>query len=210
MSNSIENLKWRYAVKKFDNNKFLSEEQIHILKEAFNLTATSFGLQPIKLVIIKNKELQQQLVPHSWNQQQVAQASHVLVISIPKKITVKDVEAYFNLVKEVRNTPDEILNPFKEMLAGSITSKSEEELHQWMKNQAYIALGNLMTVAANEKIDSCPMEGFIPEKYDEILGLDSYNLTSVLVLPVGFRAEDDFMKDLKKVRKKTSDIVIEL
>ena len=210
MSNSIENLKWRYAVKKFDNNKFLSEEQIHILKEAFNLTATSFGLQPIKLVVIKNKELQQQLVPHSWNQQQVVQASHVLVISIPKKITVKDVEAYFNLVKEVRNTPDEILNPFKEMLAGSITSKSEEELHQWMKNQAYIALGNLMTVAANEKIDSCPMEGFIPEKYDELLGLDSYNLTSVLVLPVGFRAEDDFMKDLKKVRKKTQDIIIEL
>lgn len=210
MSNSIENLKWRYAVKKFDNNKFLSEEQIHILKEAFNLTATSFGLQPIKLVVIKNKELQQQLVSHSWNQQQVVQASHVLVISIPKKITVKDVEAYFNLVKEVRNTPDEILNPFKEMLAGSITSKSEEELHQWMKNQAYIALGNLMTVAANEKIDSCPMEGFIPEKYDELLGLDSYNLTSVLVLPVGFRAEDDFMKDLKKVRKKTQDIIIEL
>ncbi|KAB1154272.1 NAD(P)H-dependent oxidoreductase [Tenacibaculum aiptasiae] len=208
--NSIESLEWRYAVKKFDENKSLTETQINTLKEAFNLTATSYGLQPIKMVVIQNKELQQQLVEHSWNQGQVAQASHVLVLCIPKEYTVKDVESYFTLVKEVRNTPDEILNPFKEMLSSSIANKTSEELRSWNKNQAYIALGNLMTVAANEQIDSCPMEGFIPEKYDEILGLDKHNLTSVLVLPVGFRAEDDYMKDLKKVRRKTAEVVIEL
>ncbi len=209
MNTSIENLKWRYAVKKFDNTKFLTSEQITTLKEAFNLTATSYGLQPIKLIVINNKEIQEQLVAHSWNQQQVAQASHVLVIAVPSKLTTEDVDSYFKLVKEIRNTPDDILNPFKDMLTSNIESKSEDELYQWMKNQAYIALGNLMTVAANEKIDSCPMEGFIPEKYDEILALDKHNLTSVLVLPVGFRAEDDFMKDLQKVRRKTEDIVIE-
>ncbi|MCF2876465.1 MULTISPECIES: NAD(P)H-dependent oxidoreductase [unclassified Tenacibaculum] len=208
--NSIESLEWRYAVKKFDENKSLTETQINTLKEAFNLTATSYGLQPIKMVVIQNKKLQQQLVEHSWNQGQVAQASHVLVLCIPKEYTVKDVESYFTLVKEVRNTPDEILNPFKEMLSSSIANKTSEELRSWNKNQAYIALGNLMTVAANEQIDSCPMEGFIPEKYDEILGLDKHNLTSVLVLPVGFRAEDDYMKDLKKVRRKTAEVVIEL
>ena len=208
--NSIESLQWRYAVKKFDDNKTLSQEQLHILKEAFNLTATSYGLQPLKMVVISDKTLQAKLVEHSWNQQQVVQASHVLVLCIPKNLTTEDVESYFKLVKAIRNTPDEILNPFKEMLKGSIASKSAEELHAWMKNQAYIALGNLMTVAANERIDACPMEGFIPEKYDEILGLAQHNLTSVLVLPVGFRAEDDFMKDLKKVRRKTEDVVIEL
>ncbi len=208
--NSIENLQWRYAVKKFDENKSLSESQINTLKEAFNLTATSYGLQPIKMVVIKNKEIQQQLVEHSWNQQQVMQASHLLVICIPKTYTEKEVESYFNLVKNIRNTPDEILNPFKEMLTGTIANKTQEELSSWTKNQAYIALGNLMTVAANEKIDSCPMEGFIPEKYDKILGLDKYNLTSVLVLPVGFRAEDDYMKDLKKVRRKTEEVIIEM
>ncbi|SED64289.1 Nitroreductase [Tenacibaculum sp. MAR_2010_89] len=208
--NSIENLQWRYAVKKFDENKSLSETQINTLKEAFNLTATSYGLQPIKLVVIQNKNIQQQLVEHSWNQPQVAQASHVLVICIQKEYTTNDIDNYFSLVKSIRNTPDEILTPFKEMLTNSIASKTQEELNIWNKNQAYIALGNLMTVAANERIDSCPMEGFISEKYDEVLELDKYGLTSVLVLPVGFRAEDDYMKDLKKVRKKTENMIIDL
>ena len=208
--NSIKNLEWRYATKKFDATKSLSNSQINTLKEVFNLTATSYGLQPVKMVVIQNKEIQNQLVTHSWNQNQVAQASHVLVLCIPKEYTNKDVENYFSLVKSVRNTPDEILNPFKEMLTSSIAAKTQEELKTWNTNQAYIALGNLMTVAANEQIDSCPMEGFIPEKYDEILNLDKHNLTSVLVLPVGFRAEDDFMKDLKKVRRKTTDVVIEI
>ncbi|MCD8415441.1 NAD(P)H-dependent oxidoreductase [Tenacibaculum dicentrarchi] len=208
--NTIENLKWRYAVKKFDENKSLSETQITTLKEAFNLTASSYGLQPVKMVVLQNKEIQQQLVAHSWNQPQVAQASHVLVLCIPKEYDIKNIDTYFSLVKETRNTPDEILAPFKKMLTDSVTSKTQEELAIWNKNQAYIALGNLMTVAANEKIDSCPMEGFIPQKYDEILGLDKHNLTSVLVLPVGFRAEDDYMKDLKKVRKNIEDIIIEM
>ncbi|WP_233883634.1 NAD(P)H-dependent oxidoreductase [Tenacibaculum piscium] len=208
--NTIENLKWRYAVKKFDENKSLSEIQITTLKEAFNLTATSYGLQPVKMVVLQNKEIQQQLVAHSWNQPQVGQASHVLVLCIPKKYSVADVDTYFSLVKKVRNTSDEILAPFKKMLTDSITSKTQEELAVWNKNQAYIALGNLLTVTANERIDSCPMEGFIPEKYDEVLGLDKHNLTSVLVLPVGFRAEDDYMKDLKKVRKNIEDIIIEM
>ena len=207
---SIKNLEWRYAVKKFDENKSLSTAQINILKEAFNLTATSYGLQPVKMVVVKNREIQQQLVTHSWNQPQVLQASHVLVLCIPKTYTTKDVDTYFSLVKNIRNTPDEILNPFKEMLTSSIANKTQEELTSWNKNQAYIALGNLMTVAANEQIDSCPMEGFIPKKYDEILELDKHNLTSVLVLPVGFRAEDDYMKDLQKVRKNTNDVVIEI
>lgn len=208
--NSIKNLEWRYATKKFDATKSLSNSQINILKEAFNLTATSYGLQPVKMVVIQNKEIQNQLVAHSWNQTQVLEASHVLVLCIPKEYTNKDVENYFSLVKNIRNTPDEILNPFKEMLASSIDSKSQEELKTWNTNQAYIALGNLMTVAANEQIDTCPMEGFIPEKYDEILNLDKHNLTSVLVLPVGYRADDCFMKDLKKIRKKTEEVIIEI
>jgi nitroreductase len=208
--NSIENLQWRYAVKKFDQNKSLTEAQISILKEVFNLTATSYGLQPVKLVVVKNKEIQQRLVAHSWNQQQVVDASHLLVLCVQNELTSEDIESYFNLVKSTRNTSDEIIDPFKSFLKDTMNSKSKEEIYSWAKNQAYIALGNLMTVAANERIDSCPMEGFTPEKYDEILNLKSYNLTSVLVLPVGFRAEDDYMKDLKKVRRKTSEVVIEI
>lgn len=207
--NTIASLNWRYAVKKFNNEKFLSQEQINLLKEAFNLTATSYGLQPLKLLVIKNKEIQKELVAHSWNQPQVLEASHLLVICIPTNFSKNEVEAYFNLVQEVRNTPIEIIKPFKEFLTAEIDKKSQEELLSWNKNQAYLALGNLLTVCALEKIDACPMEGFIPEKYDEVLGLHEKNLTSTLVLPVGFRADDDYMKDLKKVRKNTDDVVIE-
>ena len=207
--NTIESLKWRYAVKKFDNQKLLSKEQINILKEAFNLTATSYGLQPLKLLVISNKEIKKELVAHSWNQPQVLEASHLLVICIPKTYLKNEVEAYFDLVQKIRNTPIEIIKPFKEFLTAEIDKKSQEELLSWNKNQAYLALGNLLTVCALEKIDACPMEGFIPEKYDEVLGLSEKNLTSTLVLPVGFRANDDYMKDLKKVRKNTEDVVLE-
>ncbi len=206
----IKNLEWRYATKKFDATKLLSNLQINTLKKAFNLTATSYGLQPVKMVIVHNKKLQEQLVEHSWNQEQVAQASHLLVLCTQKNISSEDVENYFSLVKKIRNTPDEILNPFKEYLKNDLNTKSEFDLHSWMKNQAYIALGNLMTVAASENIDSCPMEGFAPDKYDAILNLNKHNLKSVLVLPVGFRAEDDYMKDLKKVRKNTHEVIIEI
>lgn len=208
--NSIENLEWRYAVKKFDDQKFLEEKQISTLKKAFNLTATSYGLQPIKLVIIKNKDIQQQLVKHSWNQQQIVQASHLLVICVDIKLDESDVERYFERVKEIRNTSDKIINSFKDYLKNAIASKTIEDLLSWGKNQAYLALGNLLTVCANEKIDSCPMEGFISEKYDEILKLKEKNITSVLVLPVGFRAKDDVMIHQKKVRKDISEIVFEM
>ena len=208
--NIIDSLKWRYAVKKFDANKDLSEIQIETLKEAFNLTATSYGLQPLKLVIIKNKKIQEKLLPFSWNQQQILQASHLLVICIKDNYTTKEVENYFNLVQKIRNTPDEVINPFKKFLTAEIAKKTQEELYVSNKNQAYIALGNLLTVCALQEIDSCPMEGFTPDKYDEILDLTKNNLKSVLVLPVGFRASDDYMKDLTKVRKNISDSIIEI
>ena len=208
--NSVESLKWRYAVKKFDKNKMVPKHKIHILKEAFNLTATSYGIQPIKLIIIQNKTLQKSLVAHSWQQEQVAQASHVLVICIQNTVDKSTVEAYFKMVKDIRNTPDEILKPFKDRMMDSFRKKPAEEIKAWSKNQAYLALGNLLTVCAIEKIDACPMEGFIPEKYDEKLKLDKHNLSSVLALPIGFRAEDDYMKDLKKVRKDIKEMVLEI
>ena len=208
--NTIESLQWRYATKKFDRSKKLSNAQINTLKEAFNLTATSYGLQPIKLVVIQHEKIQERLVSASWNQQQIAQASHVLVICIQDNFTTKEVVNYFDLVKKIRNTPDEILNSFRSFLIAEIDKKTPEELNIWNKNQAYLALGNLLTVCAIEKIDACPMEGFIPEQYDEILGLKAQGLTATLFLHVGFRADDDAMKDLAKVRKVLGDSIIEI
>ena len=204
----IESLRWRYATKKFDNKKILPQEKINTITEAFNLTATSYGLQPLKLVVIKDKALQKELTVHSWNQQQVADASHLLVFCVEKNIGEQYINEYFNNVKAIRNTPDEVLNPFKKQLVSSFKNKSKEEIYNWATKQAYLAMGNILTICAVEEIDSCPMEGFIPEKYDETLNLDNHDLTSVLVLPIGYRAEDDMFSGFKKVRRSIDDTII--
>ncbi len=208
--NNIEALKWRYATKKFDDTKILPQEKIEILKHAFNLTATSYGLQPIKMVIVHDKDLQEKLVGASMNQRQVASASHVLVLCIEREIDKDFIENYFNYVQKIRATPNEILSPFKDFLIEDFKNKHIDEIIAWATNQAFLAMGTLLTVAATEAIDACPMEGFEPEIYDEILGLDKLNLKSVLVLPVGFRAKDDMFSGFKKVRRPISDVIIEL
>jgi len=208
MKDILSDLNWRYAVKKFDSERILTENQIDKLKEVFNLTATSYGLQPIRLVTIQNKALQQKLVAHSFDQLQVVQASHVLVFCVENTVDASYISNYFKLVKKTRGTPDEILNPFKEMMTESFSNMNSTEIKAWSKNQAYLAMGALLTVCAMEKIDACPMEGFNAQKYDEILELKKQNLKAVLLLPVGFRAEDDFMSTLKKVRKPIDQTIL--
>jgi len=210
MGDSIEKLEWRYAVKKFDSEKYLSEAQLEKLLKAFNLTATSYGLQPIRMVVLQNKQLQADLVAHSYNQKQVAQASHVLVLCIEKQIDSAYIASYFEKVRQVRGTPDTILDPFRQSLIRDFSAKQEEEIKAWATNQAYLAMGNLLTVCAFEGIDACPMEGFVPAAYDEILELDEKGLASVLVLPVGFRAEDDLFSKLKKVRRDLHKSIIHI
>ncbi|MBO6881349.1 MULTISPECIES: NAD(P)H-dependent oxidoreductase [Winogradskyella] len=206
----IEKLKWRYATKKFDVSKQLPQEKLNVLKEAFNLTALSYGLQTLKMVVIEDQEVREKLVPLSYGQRQVADASHLLILCIQNEIDDKDVDQHFDAVKALRNTPDDILNPFRKGLKTTINNMPSDKKYNWATRQAYIALGNLMTVCAVENIDSCPMEGFIPSELDKALELDNHGLSSVLLLPVGYRAEDDMFASLKKVRKPLSDTIIEL
>ena len=205
----ISSLEQRYATKKFDPSKKLSSEQVDKLKKAFNLTATSFGLQPIKLIVIENKELQEKFVEPSFFQRQVADCSHLLVICIQNDTTSEDINTYFDLEKEVRNLSEETVGGFRKQLLEMYENWGLEKRQLSAKYQTYIALGNLMTVCAVEKIDNCPMEGFIPSKIDEILNLKEQNLQSVLMLPVGYRAEDDLI-GAKKVRKQLDEIIIEI
>lgn len=206
--NILNDLKWRYATKKFDSSKKISQDNINNILEAFNLTASSYGLQPVKLVVLQDELKQNELVNFSMMQQQVKDASHVLVFCIDTVINETKITEYFNLVKQIRNTSDDILNPFKKFLIADFKLKTQDEIEAWAKNQAYLAMGNLLTVCAMLKIDSCPMEGFNPVKFDEILGLDKQSLKSVLVMPIGYRSEEDFMANLKKVRKPLEDMVI--
>tara|TARA_R110002049_G_scaffold24760_3_gene87816 strand:- start:10483 stop:11112 length:630 start_codon:yes stop_codon:yes gene_type:complete len=208
--NTIEQLKWRYATKKFNPNIKLSQNKLNTLKQAFNLTATSFGLQTITMLVIENKDVREQLVAHAYNQKQVLEASHLLVICIQNNIESSDVIEYYNNIKDTRSTPEKILKPYREGLIEMMDKKSIEQRQQWSSNQAYIALGNLMTVCAIESIDSCPMEGFVSAKFDELLQLKQKGLKSILLLPVGYRAKDDMFSELKKVRKPLKETVIEI
>jgi nitroreductase len=206
----IESLQWRYATKKFDTSKILSEDKLTILKHSFNLTATSFGLQTIKMLIVKDKSVRKQLVEHSFGQAQVMNASHLLILCINENISDKDVDSHFDNVINIRSTPETILAPYRADLKAMMRDMSKVERQEWSIKQVYIALGNLMTVCAVEKIDSCPMEGFDADQYDTILNLKEQQLKSVLLLPVGYRHDDDMFADFKKVRKPLLDAVVEL
>ncbi len=209
MSKTIKQLKWRYACKKFDSSKKLSDKKIKRLKKAFQLTATSFGLFPIKMMVISDSKIKDSLLEHAYFQKQITDCSHLLVLCIDNTIDNTTIDNHFDLEKKTRGTSEEIIGKFRESLKESFANKSDAEKEQSAIYQTYIALGNLMTVCALEKIDSCPMEGFNPTKFDEILDLDSLSLKSVLLLPVGYRADDDFMSQLKKVRKPIESVIIE-
>ncbi|EDM42928.1 hypothetical protein SCB49_11547 [unidentified eubacterium SCB49] len=209
-SEIIKKLQWRYATKKFDATKTLSSEKLNTLKEAFNLTATSYGLQPLKMVIISKDKMKEDLVPLTMNQPQVQNCSHVLVLCIEAEMTSDYIKDYFNKVEELRKTPRDILAPFESFLTTSFSEKTKVDISTWMSKQAYLALGNLLTVCALEDIDACPIEGFEPAKYDTYLGLDKLGLKSVLVLAVGHRAKDDQFARMEKVRRGVEKVVIEL
>ena len=206
----VEALEWRYATKKFDSDKTLPQDKLEVLKKAFNLTATSFGLQPVKLLIVSDPEIKNTLLEHSYGQRQVADASHLLVFAVETDLDKAYINDYFNRVKDIRQTPDEILKPFREYLENSVSSMEIREKEEWIIRQAYLAMGNLLTVSAVEKIDACPMEGFIKEKYDEVLQLESKGLKAVLAMPVGYRAEDDMFAGFKKVRKTVVESILEI
>jgi nitroreductase len=206
----LKQLKWRYATKQFDASKSLLKDQIALLKDAFNLTATSYGLQTLSLVVVSNRDLREQLKAHAYNQPQITESSHLLVICIQDDITDYDIDTHFENIKDIRKTPEDIVSPFRTRLKDMMKGMTKVERQQWSKHQAYITLGNLMTVCAVEGIDACPMEGFEPKAFDRLLNLKEYNLKSVLLLPVGFRSNQDPFASMKKVRKSTKNTIIDM
>ena len=203
----IKSLEWRYASKKFDNTTIISDNKVARLCEAFNLTATSYGLQPLKLIVLKNKELQLKMQSAAFNQSQVSTASHVLIICIEKTIDKAFIDAYFEQMRKIRPNQEDGISSYQKVLTERFENKSNEELKLWATKQAYIALGNLLTVCAVEQIDTCPMEGFLPSEVDSLLKLDDKNLSSVLLLPIGYRDKNDIGANEEKVRRPLSEII---
>ena len=197
----IESLQWRYATKKFDPNKSVSAKDLQTILEAGNLAATSYGLQPVEFVVVSDPELRQLLVPFSYNQPQVGQASHVIVIAVRTDVDADFIRANTKLTEQVRGLEEGQLDDYAKQMIGAITSMDDEKQLIWAQKQSYIVLANLMAACASLKIDSCPMEGFVPAEYDRLLDLESKNLHASVVLPVGYRAADDEQQSFAKVRK---------
>ena len=207
MNTIIEDLKWRYAVKKFDSAKKISDDDFNTLKESLRLTPTSYGLQAFSILNIESVTIREQLASVSYGQRQVVDASHLFVLCAYKSVREEDVDAYMNLVSNTRNLPVENLNDFANLIKGTVNSRSEEEVLFWTSKQTYIALGQLLHSCASLRIDATPMEGFDVSKYDEILGLSDKNLTATLVCPVGYRHSDDKSQHNPKVRKSLDDLI---
>ncbi len=202
----LEQLNWRYATKQFDSTKQIPSETWHALEQSMVLAPSSFGLQPWKFFVIRNSELRQQLVEHSWGQKQVAEASHVVVFAVKKNLDAAYVDRYVARMAEVQQIPVESLQGFKNVVNGAIDKMpSQVEIDGWSTRQVYIALGQFMTIAAMLEVDTCPIEGFIPAKYDEVLGLTDY--AAVVVCAAGYRAAEDKSASRPKIRFATQDVV---
>ncbi len=209
--NLLEQLNWRYAVKKFDSSKKISPELWDALEKSLVLTPSSYGLQPWKFLIIMDTELREKLRVHSWNQSQVTDSSHYVVFCTRKTVTEADIDHYVELMSRVNNVPLEKLAGFRKGLAGDvITGPRSKWVTEWCARQAYIALGNFMTSAAVLGVDTCPMEGFEPEKYNEVLGLNATPFQTIVACAAGYRSPEDGASQRKKVRFPVNEIVSRL
>lgn len=204
----LKQLEWRYAVKEFDSSKKIPEDVWKVLEQSLVLTPSSFGLQPWKFFVVRNREIRQQLVEHSWGQKQVVDASHLVVFTIKEDVNEKDVDIYLQKMSEVRNVPLEKLEALSNMVKGFLKRPADVfNKDEWSAKQVYIALGFFMFTAAMLEVDTCAMEGIDPAKYDEVLGLKDKGYSTVVVCPAGYRLPTDKYANMAKVRFETEDVV---
>lgn len=204
----IEALEWRYACKKFDAEKRISESDLQTIMDSIRLTPTSYGLQPIKVLLIETTELREKIKPIAWNQAQVVDASHLLVFCHHTAISESYVDQHVTLMADTRNVSTEKLQGFGTHVKSAIANMEEEHVIQWTSKQTYIALGQVLLSCALLKIDATPMEGFDAKLLNELLDLPSKGLSASLLCPIGYRHAEDPYNALKKVRK-TKEILFE-
>lgn len=204
----LDKLNWRYATKKFDETKKVSQEQLKSLLNAVQLSPSSAGLQAYRIIIVSDPKIKAQLREASYGQQQLTTSSHVFVFAAETGLDGEYVKNYIDRIAEVRGVDRSTLELFENNIKNSVNSRTEEEKINWNKKQAYIALGVLISAAADLGIDATGMEGFDAAKYDEILGLKDMGLTTAVIAPIGFRAEDDHFSKAAKVRRPLEELFI--
>ena len=203
----LAQLKWRYATKKFDATRTIVPELWSKLEEAVVMAPSSYGLQPWKFFVVTDAAVRAKLQAASWGQAQIVDASHLVVFAVKKGMGPVDAERLVKRSAEVRGVPVETLEGYKQLMAGSLSSKPTEAVDAWMSRQVYIALGVFLTAAAMMGVDACPMEGFQPELYDELLGLSAKGYGSVVLATAGYRSPEDKYALAPKVRYDRSEVI---
>ena len=204
----VQRLKWRYATKKFDPSRKISDDDWYALEQSLVLSPSSFGQQPWQFLVIRNSELRQQLQKHAWDQSQVTDASHLVVLAIKQGIDTDDVDRYIDRVSKVRDTPKDKLSGLENAIKGYLKDPPFPlDIDAWSTRQVYLALGFLIYSAALLGIDACPMEGFVPAEFDKILGLEEKGYASKVICALGYRSPEDKLAEQKKVRYETEEVV---
>lgn len=203
-----EQLKWRYATKRFDSTRKIPDATWKALEESLVLTPSSFGLQPWRFVVIIDQATKEKLVPLSWKQTQPADCSHFVVFAARERMTEDDIDRHLRRTAEVRGVPVDSLAVYRKMMIGTLVSPPAHfNIRHWAALQTYIALGNFMTAAAMIGVDTCPMEGIEPSKYDELFGLPREGYTTIVACAAGYRASDDKNAILPKVRFPVEEVI---
>ncbi|NQX82405.1 MAG: NAD(P)H-dependent oxidoreductase [Flavobacteriaceae bacterium] len=197
----LESLKWRYATKSFDKSKKIKKEDLEKIKEAVRLSATSYGLQLFKVLIIENDQTREELKPFSYNQTQITDSDILMIFCSNTQVKSSDIDDYIKLKSETENINIENLKGYADFMKAKLTSMTPEKTSIWTQKQTYLALSNLLTICGELQIDTCPIEGFESEKYNEVLGLDSKGLYAAVAVSIGYRSEDDKGSNADKVRK---------
>jgi nitroreductase len=210
MSTFLEHQNWRYATKKFDASKKITAEDLNTLKEAIRLSSSSYGLQPYKIIIVENPALRALVQPAAWGQSQIVDASHLIIFANETTVDDTVIDRYLKNISTTRNTPIEALSGYGDFMKSKISTLTQEAKNIWTAKQTYLALGNLLNAAAELKIDATPMEGFVPEQVNEILGLDKLGLNATLIATLGYRHTEDATQHYTKVRKSQEDLFITL
>lgn len=199
----IDTLNWRYATKRMTGEK-VSDENVSAILDATRLSASSFGLQPYTILVVSNQEIKAKLQAAAYGQPQLFESSHVLVFCVPNNIQSEAVAGFIQNVADTRGMPVAALKGYQDTIQGTVNSLSEAEQQVWSAKQAYIAVGTALIAAAELGVDACPMEGFSRADFDQILGLKEKGLTSVVIIPLGYRSSDDQLANAAKVRKDKS------
>lgn len=206
----LKQLNWRYATKKFDPSRRLTSHDLATLEKAVTLAPSSFGLQPWKFFVISGPDVRKKLQDAAWNQSQIVEASHLVVLAARHGLGPADVQRYVDHIAKTRAVPAESLAEFKQTMLGFVTSLPREQIDAWSARQVYIALGVLLSAAAMLGIDACPMEGFESEKFNEILGLKKLGYTATVLCALGHRAAGDHHASMAKVRFPANEVIVHI